>query len=484
MKQRFGIIVTLWCVFGATGAHGQGTGGRTFEVTGSLRTRAEIWSWFPADASNSYVFSGNQLNLVLNQRGRHLDWTVDLMAPVLLGLPDDASTPPPQGGLGLGSNYFGANKRERNAAMIFPRQVYLNLHNLGGSGTHGVRLGRFNFSEGAEMTPTNPVLAAVKRTRIEQRLIGSFGWSHVGRSYNGLHYSYRPAGANLTLAAAVPSRGVFQADGWGFVNTAFAYGAFTKPVGGGGNAGELRVFGIYYRDWRPIGKTDNRPGPVRSADTGAVGIGTFGGHYIQTAGTSGGPVDFLLWGALQTGTWGSLDHRAGAVAVEAGFQPQGIDALRPWFRGGYFYSSGDGDPADGRHGTFFQILPTPRIYSRFPFYNLMNLSDAFAEVVLRPHSKVSIRSDVHSLRLSNKTDLWYAGGGVFNPWVFGYAGRPSMGETGLATMADVSVDIQATGKLTLSGYYAYAGGGSVMAAIYPAGQNAQFGYIELTYRIP
>ena len=63
---------------------------------------------------------------------------------------------------------------------------------------------------------------------------------------------------------------------------------------------------------------------------------------------------------------------------------------------------GDNNPNDGQHGTFFQVLPTPRIYARFPFYNLMNNQDAFAEVVLRPHPKWTIRSDAHFLRLGNR----------------------------------------------------------------------------------
>jgi len=484
MIHRACIAAVLGCLICVSPLRCQNAAGPGIEFTASLRSRVEIWDWFTAYANHGYAYSGNQPHLTVGQQDRRVDWSIEMLAPVLLGLPDDASAPAPQGGLGLGANYFGANKQSRNATMVFPKQAYVSFHNLGASEGHSVRLGRFDFSEGMELTPSNATLAAVKRTRIQQRLIGSFGWSHVGRSYNGIHYSYSSAGGNVTLAGAIPSRGVFQTDGWGFVKNVFVYGAFTKPVGGGDQAGELRFFGIYYRDWRPIGKTDNRLGTVRAVDTAEVNIGTFGGHYIHAASTAAGTVDLLFWGAMQTGGWGSLDHRAGAAAVEGGFQPRGIDELRPWFRGGYFYSTGDNNPGDDRHSTFFSILPTPRIYSRFPFYNLMNMSDVFGEVVLRPHARVTVRSDVHGLRLSEKADLWYAGGGVFNPWVFGYAGRPSQGRNSLATLYDISVDIAATGSLTLGGYYSYASGGGVMAAIYPEGSNAQFGYLEVSYRFP
>ena len=47
------------------------------------------------------------------------------------------------------------------------------------------------------------------------------------------------------------------------------------------------------------------------------------------------PADMLAWGVLQGGSWGALSHRAGAFALEAGWQPRGLETLKPWFRGGY-----------------------------------------------------------------------------------------------------------------------------------------------------
>ena len=121
--------------------------------------------------------------------------------------------------------------------------------------------------------------------------------------------------------------------------------------------------------------------------------------------TGGGTFDLLGWGALQTGRWGVLTQRSGAGAIEAGFQPKFVEKVRPWFRGGYYYSSGDGNPTDGTHGTFFAILPTPRVYARFPFFNSMNNRDLFGEVMLRPGKRLTIRSDVHGLWLASSKDL-------------------------------------------------------------------------------
>lgn len=339
------------------------------------------------------------------------------------------------------------------------------------------------FIDGTEVAPPNATLAAVKRDRIAHRLLGNFAFSHVGRSFDGVQYALNSKKLNFTFLAARPTDGVFQVDGWRDLDINVFYGALTGQAGTGTNAGEWRAFGIGYRDYRDgVLKTDNRPAAVRSADHERINIGTFGGHYLRTAQTSQGAVDLLLWGALQTGSWGTLDHRAGAFAAEAGWQPKGLKKVAPWLRGGYNYGSGDGNPNDTRHGTFFQLLPTPRIYARFPFFNMMNNGDAFGEVILRPSGKFNIRTDVHLLRLASNDDLWYVGGGAFQPGTFGFVGRPSNGHTGLATLYDVSGDYRVNGYASFTVYYGFAAGRPVTEAIYPARGDASLGYAELTLR--
>jgi hypothetical protein len=215
---------------------------------------------------------------------------------------------------------------------------------------------------------------------------------------------------------------------------------------------------------------------------GNVRVGSFGGHYIQRISTSAGMFDGLLWGLVQTGSWGRLDHRAGAVSVEGGWQLPAMPKLKPWLRAGYFRATGDNDPLDDEHGTFFQMLPTPRPYARMPYYDFLNNEDLFAMLVLRPHRAVTIRGEAHGLRLTNRNDLWYLGGGAYQPWTFGFVGRPSNGNRGLATMYDASVDYSVNARLTLSGYVAHARGHSVVRAIYPQGQLGTFGYLEAVYR--
>ncbi|MBI2828933.1 MAG: hypothetical protein HYX77_06665, partial [Acidobacteria bacterium] len=457
--------------------------GNDLLLTGSLRSRAEVWNWFEGSANHDYAYSGNLARVALSQTKKRYDWQVEFAAPFLLGLPDDATASAPQGQLGLGPSYFAANQNDTETADVFVKQASIRVTNLGGVAGHSVKVGRMEFIDGTEVAPRNATLAAVKRDRVAHRLIGNFGFSHVGRSFDGGQWALNRPRWNVTAFAGRPTRGVFQVDGWGELDINVAYGALTAQVGTGTKVGEWRAFGIgYFDDRQRVLKTDNRSAAARGADTKDLNIGTFGGHYLQTVPTSRGPVDFLAWGAVQVGSWGTLDQRAGAFAVEAGWQPQAFSKVAPWFRGGYNYGSGDGDPNDDRHATFFQILPTPRIYARFPFFNMMNIGDGFGEVILRPASSLNVRTDVHVLRLASEDDLWYAGGGAFQPSSFGFAGRPSGGRSGLATLYDVSGDYRINGYASVTLYYGRAFGRRVTEAIYPNGADADFGYAEMTLR--
>jgi len=458
-------------------------------VTGTLRTRVYAWDWFqPTSGTNQYAYSGNLLRLNFAEKRKEWDWDVELAAPFLLGLPDSATALAPQGALGLGSNYYAANGNSQYSGMVFAKQLFVRFKGLGASEANTLQAGRFEFNDGTELMPKNATIATLKRDRVSQRLIGSFGWSDVGRSFDGVHYSYSKPTNDFTFVAAVPTRGVFQTDGWGWNRAAFGYASFTHEWGRGNHAADTRVFVLDYDDWRHILKTDNRSLVVRRGDTENIRIETFGAHSLHAVTTSAGSVDALAWGAVQTGRWGTQTQLAYAVDFEGGFQPKiaarfsPIAKLKPWFRGGFTLGSGDGNPNDNRHGTFFQVLPTPRPYARFPFFNMMNTEDRFGALILRPHDKITVSSEFHSLRLSNANDLWYSGGGVFQPWTFGYTGRATSGRRSLSNLYDTSVEYRATHRVTLTGYFGYAQGLATMEQIYPGGKDGEFGYVEAVFR--
>jgi hypothetical protein len=218
------------------------------------------------------------------------------------------------------------------------------------------------------------------------------------------------------------------------------YTSYTRQWGSKRHTADTRFFFIEYDDFRHMVKTDDRPLVLRRADLSNIRIDTFGGHTLHAFETSPGTVDLLFWGAAQTGRWGVQKQRAGAFDVEGGIQPKVLSSVKPLIRGVFTYGSGDSNPNDNRHETFFQLLPTPRPYAKFSFFNMMNPEDRFSILILRPHAKVTVTNEFHALRLTDPNGFWYAGGGAYQPWTFGYTGRATSGRRSLGSLYNTGVD--------------------------------------------
>jgi hypothetical protein len=449
-------------------------------VSVTSRSRVEAWQWFAAPPqANSYAYLDSLLRIAVSQRIHRWDWRLELSQPAELWLPNNAVSPiSAQGQMGLGGTYYASNGNNSYPAAAFLKQGFLRYRFEGVD--KDVRIGRFEFLGGLETQPKNPTILWLQNNRVQQRLVGNFGFSNAQRSFDGIDGHYCAGTWDLTAMAGRSDQGVFNMNGNPELNVDLQYLAFTRSQWS--HRILWRAFGIGYHDGRPgITKTDNRPLAVRQADHKNIRLGTYGGDFLAAVPAGRGNFDFLFWGALQNGNWGELHQSAAAYAVEGGYQWDKI-ATAPWVRAGTFRSTGDNNPADNQHNTFFQILPTPRVYSRFPFYNLMNSQDTFIQGMDKPAKRVVVRSDLHWLQLTTGKDLWYQGGGAFDNKVFGYTGRPGNGYSSFATVADVSADWQATRSLALNLYYAHASGGNVISAIYPSGTNAQLGFVEVVYR--
>ncbi len=451
-------------------------------LSGSLRLRAENWDWYDTTSGDgSYTFGAGTLRVGLSQQKEHFEWMVEAEAPFVMGLPTTAVAAAPQGQLGLGANYFAANGKQD--ASVFLKQAFVNFKGFGKY--NNLKIGRFEFNDGLEVMPKDATLATIKRDHISQRLIGSFGWSHVGRSFDGLQYGYNNKGWNFTFFGARPTEGAFQLRGMHELDVDLFYAATTKSFKTKTSENEARAFVIQYHDGRRLIKTDNRTAALRNTDLpNKIRITSVGGHYIGVLKAGSGKVDLLAWGVGQFGQWGNTDQRSAAIALEAGYQFGGKigNKIKPWIRAGYDYSTGDKDATDGTHGTYFQILPTPRIYARTPFFNGMNLEDTFVQLRFKPHAKLALRTDLHHLRLSSAKDLWYAGGGAFQKQTFGFAGRPSNSQKNLGWFADVSADYTFNPRTSVTFYFGGSAGGRVQSAIYPQGSKMHFAYIELTQK--
>ena len=116
----------------------------------------------------------------------------------------------PQGQLGLGGNYYAANKNQVNNASVFLKQAYVDFKHLGPT---RLKLGRFEYFDGTEVKPYDPMLATLVQTRISSRLISNFAFTAVQRTFDGGQFSLNGGQNNLTFFAARPTPGVFQVDG-------------------------------------------------------------------------------------------------------------------------------------------------------------------------------------------------------------------------------------------------------------------------------
>ena len=449
---------------------------QTTTYSGSLRLRQEAWDWFqPATGSfqNAYTFTGATLRYGATRATKTSSATIELEAPALIGLPTRATAPAPQGGLGLGALYRGFNGNQ--ASSLFVKQAFYQ------DKLRGFRAGRFEFNDGMESVPESPTLAWVKSQRVSQRLVGTFAWSQVGRSFDGLHYSKTKGTDNLTAVAAYPTAGVFDLNGQPTLTSVrFGYLAATRAT----KTSDQRLFGILYEDARKgVTKVDNRVATATATDKDSIRILTFGGHYARTGESKAGKWDVLGWAALQSGDWGVQTQEAYAYSLEAGWQPKKAKNA-PWFRIGYNVYSGDGNPGDGKHQTFSPLLNTPRIYARTPFFAEANSRDLFIQALVRPDKKTTIRADLHCVSLDKAADRWYAAGGPFlSAGSFGLIGRANpSGGTQLADLIDLSADRVIDKRTSASVYVGHLLGKTVVKGIYPDSKGF-FAYGELTYKI-
>jgi hypothetical protein len=109
----------------------------------------------------------------------------------------------------------------------------------------------------------------------------------------------------------------------------------------------------------------------------------------------------------------------------------------------------------------------------------MNLDDRFAQVIARPHQTITVRGDVHWLRLAEPADLWYAGSGATQRrgTIFGYAGRRSGGSTSFGTALEGSADWTITPHWSINAYLGWIRGSDVVRASF-AGDRLTFAYFE------
>ncbi len=459
------------------------------------RFRWSAWNYAESDPyDNSYDLFASQLRAGGRwehpRAAAHAAWQYAHLWP----LPTGAST-----GAGAGPLYYSNGTLEPESHGTYLKYLELDLKDIGGSGL-GIGGGRFDYSSGnmyrtgtgrgTEPTPATAVtkkIEALKKMRVGDRVIGGFGWSEYQRSFDGLKTSLDHEVFHAHFAAFVPTQGGFEEGAGSSIEDIriSALEVALKKERVWPNT-EALLFHYHWTDTRALDSAAARPDNTgRSVPAGLendVDLDMIGGQFVGALPWGPGTADYLVWGGWQTGSWFELDHDAYALAAEAGYQ---LDRhpWKPWLRGGYNTGSGDSDPADTTHGTFYQMLPTARLYSQSILYNMMNTEDLFVMLIVKPLPAVTVRSDAHFMDLENSSDRWYVGAGpMHRSKLTDYTGRATGGEDELGTLLDLTVTWEIDAHLTLSAYYGHFDGGEVVSRFYTKDDQVDFFSLEAAVR--
>lgn len=448
-----------------------------FRITASNRIRGEFVDWWKTDPSgpspnSSYNFMGNRFQLGVGFQMEWLEIFAQFQHTLLAALPAP-------GGPGPGGVYYANTPRRFQESPIL-RHAWARIEGWGALEDFSVMGGRMPYLDGMQAPASNPALLALQRSRIGQRLIGPFEYTMVGRSFDGGKVSWQNDKLNATFFGFIPTQGGFEINGNPQISEINVGGASLNLRDSKVTPNTIgRFFWFWYNDDRDIVVLDNRPAPERQATAGEkIGISTIGANVVHIEPLGPGRADVLAWGVGQWGEWQDLNHTAWAFTAEAGYALPDVWGS-PWLRAGFTSGSGDSDPNDGTHGTFFEMLPTARIYALTPLYNMMNNKDAFLEFLLQPHATVALRSDFHWLRVNSTSDFAYFGGGATSDTFFGYGGVPADGRTDLAYLLDFSVTWTPTRNVMVYGYYGHGFGQGIANTNFLT-KDLNYGYIELT----
>ncbi len=338
---------------------------QNFEVQGSIRTRAESKVDYNFDDSNqSYLLS--QIRISANWKP--VDWfTLFIEGQDARIFGEDVNGVP------------GINKEAR--PNIYEDQF--DIH-------RAFAQANFDVNE----TPLSVKIGRQKFNMGAQRLVSSLEWVNTARVWDGVRFSYgnrdsRVADVFISRLVPVTPDGLNNYDRTGsrYFNSSFS--------------------GIYITDK----KTDPNVTTeyyflYRSEDRVDDAVSTFGARidYRKDKLDVNGEV------AIQTGTFGGLDHSAQMLHVEVGYKPDIWSS--PRISTAYNFGSGDDDPNDDKHQTFDNLYPLNHAYYGFmDLFGLQNLHNWELISAGAINEKLSYRVGLQSFFLVNEdSDAWYNAG--------------------------------------------------------------------------
>ncbi len=260
----------------------------------------------------------------------------------------------------------------------------------------------------------------------DERLVGAFNWSNVGRVFDAVKLVYSPkqwfqldafVSQVVLVQKEKPDSAAHHEKFYGI------YGAL-KPFKD--HVLDTFLFIRHNRDNGIRGERPGRLGPLKEYTMG----NRFKGKLWD--------LDYGTEYALQFGSRAHEDIVAWAFHQEIGYTFSKV-FWTPRLLAEYNHASGDRNPTDGRFETFDNLFPTNHDkYGYIDFMSWKNTNDVRLGAGVKPHSKLALSADFHWFFLDAKESPWFnAAASVFR------AANPRASET-----LGQELDLLATYKMT------------------------------------
>ena len=327
----------------------------------------------------------------------------------------------------------------------------------------------------------------------DERLIGSFDWNNIGRTFDAVKLRWEEKTWWLDAFASsvvVPERGSYnQSDVYngnetdrGQIFSGLYFSTTAIPV----QTTDLYVLHLHENDGLRYS-----PNPLGDTNFFTIGTrvkskpGAFAPHEEEALSKDGKttvppaaprPVGFDYDGefAFQAGNVRGMDLTAFAAHVGAGYT---FDASwLPRLGIAYNFGTGDDDPADKDIQTFQNLFPTNhKFYGQMDVFSWQNMHDLEVSLKAQPVKAVTMKAEYHAFWLETTEDVWYRANGVTPVRPLTPTSRAAGNYAG--SEVDVTVQWNVTKNLQFEGGYSHFFAGDYLADTGPS-DDADFGYVQ------
>jgi hypothetical protein len=303
----------------------------------------------------------------------------------------------------------------------------------------------------------------------EQRLVGAFGWSNIGRSFDAARARYEWDKAALEgFAAKINERTPPVGEGRKDADDVDFYGlyAFLDFV----PAHAWHLYAFFLRDGLDVAGEIPARGLANASDFATLGTRIEGKLFEER-------FQWSAEAAYQTGDRATDPHSAYAAYARAAWTLHRATKTSVLVEGDV--ASGDGDAADGRSREFHNLFPTNHLrYGYIDFMGWRNTRSYSAGVKTSPKKWGTFALNVWALGLEEARGAWKSAGGA----VLGVDPTGTSGQS-VGTEADLTWKRSfREGKVGfLAGYSIFRPGRFAKAT--RGDDDAHFGYVQMAVKL-